>query len=387
MSISVVVYDALPGDPSASSRAFSDNLAARMNSYTHNISVDGGYTDMSIDFSGTADEIQFWYEQGLGRKIETRSPEGNKIWEGFINEISIRLGGLSMSVGPVVDMANRVYVTYTGKKWIAWGVTFGGKQETTDAGDDTDSQDKFGIMEEYVSGGSGTETEMETLRDAHLADRAKPFVSQAQIDSPGGSPPSVSLSCIGYWALFEKYTYSSGATTSSDISDKIQAVVAGDPSTRFSTNYTGITANTLEVPDVEEDQKTAASVLKELISYGDTSNKRYTIGVYNDRMVHYAPIEEVASYVYSISSPDSYIKDINSDTVIQPWNVLPGKWLIVSGLTTSQTPVGDLTKMRNSPAAMFIESVSFSTPYSVSIQSGPTATFAQKLARLGVGLQ
>ncbi len=387
MSITVIVYDALIGDPSTSARAFSDKLIERMSSYDHNISVDGGYKSMSIGFSGTASDIQFWYEQGLGRKIATRSPDGTTIWEGFINEVSIQLGGLSMSVGPVLDMANRVYVEYTAQRYVAWGISWGGEPSITDAANDTDSQNKYGIMVEYVSGGEGTTAEMETLRDAHLADRAQPFVSQAQVDTLGGEPPSVSLSCLGYYALFDKYTYDSGTTGTSGISAKIQDVIDGDPSTRFSSDYSGITENTLAVPNAEEGHKTAATIIKELVSYGNSSDQRHIFGVYNNQKVRYGPIAEVASYVYSVTASAAHIIDVATNTVVRPWDMVPGKWLIVSGLTTSQTPIGDITVMRNSPAAMYIEEVSFTAPYSISIKSGPTATFSQKLSRLGVGLQ
>ena len=387
MSISVIVYDALIGDPSVSTRALSDNLVERMNSYSHSTSVEGGYKDMSIDFNGTESEIQFWYEQGLGRRIETTSPNGTTIWEGFINEVSVQIGGLSLSVGPVLDMANRVYVTYTAQKWVPWGVSFGGKQETTDAGNDTDSQDRFGIMTEYVSGGQGTDAEMLTLRDTHLADRAQPFVSQASIDTLGGAAPSVSLSCVGYYEIFGKYIYDSGSTSTSPVSDKIQDIVTGDPSTRFSSNYVNVATNALDVPDIEQGHKTAMSLLKELVSYGDSSDQRYILGVYNGRKIYYGPIETTATYEYDVSDPASRIVSLNTGLTVEPWNVSPGKWLIVSGLVTSQSPIGDLATMRKSPSAMFIESVSFSSPYSLSIQSGPTATFSQKLSRLGVGLQ
>ncbi len=387
MSLTVVVYDALIGDPSTSARAFSDKLIESMDSYDHSVSVDGGYKDMRISFGGTAAEIQFWYEQGLGRKVETRSPNGTTIWEGFINEISIQLSGLSMSVGPVLDMANRVYVEYTKQRYVADGISWGGEPVITDAGNDTDSQDKYGIMVEYISGGEGEEPEMLTLRNAHLADRAQPFVSQAQIATLGGSAASVSLSCLGYHALLGKYTYDNGATGTYDISEKIQAIISADPSTRFSSDYSSIEDNALEVPKVEEGHKTAATILKELVSYGNSSDQRHILGVYSNQRVKYGPIEELASYEYSVTSSAAQIKDMATNTIVRPWGLLPGKWLIVSGLTTSQTPIGDITVMRSSPAAMYIEEVSFSAPYSVSIKSGPTATFSQKLSRLGVGLQ
>ena len=387
MSISVIVYDALIGDPSTSARAFDDQLVSRMDSYSHSISVDGGYKDMSIGFHGTESEIQFWYEQGLGRKAETRSPEGTVIWEGFINEISIQLGGLSMSIGPVLDMANRVYVTYTEKKWVPWGVPWGGGPKITPVAEDTDSQSKYGIMVEYVSGSSGTDAEMLTLRDAHLADRAQPFVSQATVRAPGGEAPSVSLSCLGYGALLEKYTYDDDSAGTTTASGKIENVITADPSSRFSSDYSLIDSNALVVPSVEEEHKTASTILKELVSYGDSSDNRHILGVYNDRRVEYGAISSAAAYTYSVTDEGSRIIDMLTNTTVHPWSVRPDKWLIVLGLTTSQMPIGDIATMRNSPAAMYIESVTFTAPYSVSIQSGPTATFSQKLSRLGVGLQ
>lgn len=387
MSISVVVYDSLLADPLATSRAMSDNLISRMDSYSHTINVNGGYTSMNITFSATEHELQTWYEQGLGRRVVTRAPEGNVIWEGFINEISVRIGGLSMSIGPVMDMANQVYVTYTAQRYTAWGISWGGESVTTAAGNDTDSQARFGIMTEYVSGGEGSETEMLTLRDAHLADRAQPFVSQAQVQTPGGSAPSVSMTCVGYHELFEKYVYNDATISSVSASTKIQDVISGDPSSRFSSDYIGIQTNSLSIPSQEEDNKTAKDVLQEIVSYGDSSDNRYTLGVYNDTKVQYKSIDTSITYSYSVTDPASRIVDVRTNAVVHPWSVRPGKWLVVSGLTTSGLATGGISAMRKSPTAMFIESVTFTAPYSLSISSGPTATFAQKISRLGVGLE
>jgi hypothetical protein len=387
MSLTVTVYDAYTGDPGARLRALSGNLVEIMNSYTHTINLAGGYDSMSIDFSGDTSSVQFWFDNGIGRHIETLSPSGEIIWEGFINSVSVSIGGLSASVGPMLDMANRVYVTYTGTSWTALGVTLGGRQKTTDVADDADSQSLYGIIEEYVSGGTGSETEMNTLRDAHLADRAQPFVTEAAIDLLGGSEPTIRLECVGYYKLLDKYRYSNNTLTSSNASDKIQDIVAADPSTRFSTDYTDVFTNTLTLFDKEDEQRTGGTIIKEIIAFGDTSDRRYTFGIYEDRKIRYAPIEETAFYEYDVSSSLADVARIDTGAAVSPWDVVPGKWLIINSIATSEKKVGSIGDLRASPSAIFIEEVSFTAPYSLSLRSGPTSTFPQKLARLGLQLK
>jgi len=353
--------------------------------YTHTISVDGGYRSMSFTVAASQSEINDWINSGLARHIIVLDDSGSQIWEGFVNEISVDVGATTLTLGPLIDMANRIYVMYTRKSWTIYGVTIGGGEAITAAANDTDSQGKYGIMEEYVSGGTGSSTEMEALRDVHLLDRSSPHIVQATVSTGGGSDRTMTISCVGYYEIFNKYIYASTSTGESAISDKIQDVVNADPSTRFSSDYSLVATNSLSVPDLEAERKTASTVLSELVSYGDASGNRYTLGVYNDRKLKYSQIESSPYYTFNVTENPGGIYNIDGAR-IEPWNVVPGKWLVLTSISADLGDLSSIDALRSNPNALYIEEVTFSAPYSVSLTSGPTSTFKQRIARLGLEL-
>ncbi len=77
-----------------------------MDSYTHTISANGGYDKMTVVTAGSENLITDWMESGLFRDVVVLSSMGT-VWEGFINEVAITLGGLTITVGPLMDMVNR----------------------------------------------------------------------------------------------------------------------------------------------------------------------------------------------------------------------------------------------------------------------------------------
>ena len=136
-------------------------------SYTHTISAFGGYDTATIALSMNQDQAEDWLEYGLMRDVKVYGPALTPIWDGFVDEIRINMGPLTVSYGPVTSIANQVLSIFSplqeGDNYSASGALW-----YTAAIDDTVSQERFGIMPVYLNAGTQTLYMAEYLRDVYL---------------------------------------------------------------------------------------------------------------------------------------------------------------------------------------------------------------------------
>lgn len=358
-------------------------------SYKHAIDVGGGYESCSFSLNCSMLQAEDWF-MSLGNHIEIHSDGLNQIWEGFVNKIEISAGDISVSRGPLMDVVNKVTVSYSevnrGYNLGGVNVNLGGEQLYTTPYNDTVSQATWGVLEEILSAGSLNPGEINYLPQAYVDDNKNPHVSQdINLSGGGGEQPTVSISCRGYADFLEKYIYSetvAGAATI-DLSQKIQNILADDPNGIFSTDYSKIASNTTAVTRYDDKYKTAKSAINELMPLGDSSFNRYIWGVYNDRVVKYNAVPTTIRYSYSILDGKSRVSEIGGAAEVNPWEVLPGYYILISNLLPGiATNTSDIKK---DPRIMFIESVSYSAPYGVQLSGGKTDTISQRMNRLGLG--
>jgi hypothetical protein len=145
-------------------------------------------------------------------------------------------------------------------------------------------------------------------------------------------------------------------------------------------NWINIDENTVEVKVKQKGNKTIWAIIKEVLSLGDTSDQRWLFGIYQNRTPHYhlAP----TAYEYTARSTDNKITfyKLNGEEV-KPYNVLPGKWMLVTDLLVGTVPPTDL---KFDPRAMFIEEVRYSSEEGVTFNAGRINQLTQRLGRLGI---
>lgn len=380
--ISIHVDDTIIGTSSpAGARYFQERDWAEVsNSYSHTIGVDIGFDKMSISFGGSLSDIEDWLEAGLALHVMVYNKELSVVWEGFVNSMSANLGSLSIARGPVVDVINRTKVDY---KTIRFDTVppIGGDPAATDLANDTDSQALYGILVGYVSGGEGDMTVMEDLRDTFLAENKLPRTDQ-DITIGSGQPPSITVDCLGYYHLLKKYYYQQIVTAAEiNASQKITDVVDADPNSVLSTSGGNIDTNTVQVTDYEDGTKKGEGIIKDLLSLGDTSGNRYIFGIYEDREAYFQQAPTAVFYNHRISDNPTGLLLEETDQFIDPWDIRPGNWVFMPDFMVGRSVD---TNLRDDPRALFIESVSFSTPYSTKITGSKLYTFSHKVARLGL---
>jgi len=360
--------------------SFITTLNDNINTYTHTIDNFGGYVSASFSLSDSQENVEDWLSDGLGRHIEVYDEGQNKIWEGFVNQVDISLGSLSVKRGPLLDITNRVKVIFPIIVGLGFTPPIIGTATSTGIVDDTVSQGKYGIIYRVLDAGNSTVVNANELANSYLANFKEPETSHSVNIGGGGDAPTAKVDCIGYYN-FLKYPYSVATIGEQNLSTKIQDIITAEPNSIISTDFTKITANTLQVTTQEVDDNEGLSLIKGLLSLGDTSDNRYLFGVFNDKVAKYNVVPTTLEYQQRLSDPEGKIETLTGER-INPWNVMPGRWLLLNDFLIGKTIPTDL---RLDQRAIFIERVTFTAPWGLTIEGGKSDTLPQKFAKLGLG--
>lgn len=355
-----------------------DEYTSMINSYKHRISTNIGFDSMEFTTTGSQEFIEDWLEDGLGRHIVVSEATAGIIWSGFINQIRARIGGFSITMGPLTNIINRSKIAFNELDWAGLSPV-GGDQVSTQWRDNLASIKKYGILEGIISGGDGLFEEMNALLGTILEEVAWP-PSESNVSIGGSSGLSLNVECLGYAHLMEKYYYSQVAVAGQqDLSDKIKAVVSRDPNNLIRYSGGSISPNSLQVGVYEDGTRTGLSIVKELSNLGDGTDTRHVFGVYENRILRYNPVGTDFTYRTQIS--EGILRDASAGPV-QPWAARPSVWILVDDIFVGR---GNIARPSEDPRMIFIESIDYTAPYNLSISGGRANTFKQKIERLGLG--
>jgi len=353
-------------------------LDKNMTSYSHDLSANGGFDKMTVGIADDRLSLDEWIEKGIARHIEVYSSAGSLVWEGFVNVVSGSIGGHRVSVGPLMDVGNRVSVAYAPVDTDTSPPTVGNTTITTIA-ENTVSQNRYGIIEKIVSAGRVTDDEAEFIRDTYLKESAFP-ATESEISVGGTGQPSLTLECLGYWYWTNNYIYNDTDSGTIRVDTRIQEVVEADPNSFFPTPV--IDANASIVQEESDEDKPAMAHLKELLAIGGASDQRYTLGFYEDRRAYYREIPSTVAYKTTLSDQGQRILTFEG-ALVYPWDVRPGQWLFISDALIGRYT--DVTNFYEDPRYMFIENVSYNAPWGVRMTGSRVSTFEQIMAKFGLG--
>ena len=355
------------------------HLTQQVHAYEHTIEALGGYWSAKFTIRGGRHLMDDWLQDGLGRHIEVFDHSLTKIWEGFVNKLTVAYGPLSAVRGPLLDVANSVAMTYSAITYDEDDNPVVGTRVVTDWEDDTDSQALWGILPKMLSTGGVEADEADDIRDTYLQNHKDPRTSKT-LHSSDSRETSVLVECLGYvhW-LNWPYNSTSGGTEDADT--KIGNVLGDTPNVAwlaFNTDH--VDENTLQVPAWEDENNLAWSVVKDVAARGDATFGRWLFGIYDDLEAWYEAAPTTAEYQQRLSQPRSRVEHTEGDEVY-PWNVRPGKWLIFPDFLIGQATELNL---RDDPRAMFIEQVKYVAPWTVHLKGGSVDTVDALVAQLGL---
>lgn len=368
-----------------STRTFSRRLTGLISAYSHEIRSIGGYWQASITLTDSIRRLEDWASYGLGRHLQVYNPSLVEIWEGFVNQINIIEGGEQFSIGPLIDVGNRLKVSYSPVNADVVPPVVGVNTSLA-VGNNTDSQALHGIWEKLQGVNQVTATEATQLRDMFLNDPTRAY-PDTSLDSSltGGGDLTVEIQCLGYWHFLTGYYYTNTAVTGYEsATTKIQNVLTAAPNAGvFSTDYSQIATNATLVKKYEGGDKTAETILKEINGLGDSSNNPYTIGFYQNRQLFYQPLPSAIAYQRRATGNRGIVNQVNRE--VMPWDVLPARWIFRPDFLVGRFPPITTATLGTDPRAAFIEVVSFQAPYGLSINGRKLSQIDQVLARRGLG--
>lgn len=373
---------------------WSKTIDRDIGSWQHDVNAFGGFGNASFTFNCRDDDIDEWLAHGLGRHVMGYNRALSVCYEGYVNTVRVNFGAISATVGPLMDIANRVSVVYTPIIDVGTDPPTKGTATETPIVDDDDSQGKYGIIEKIVSGGEliddGTVDEAEEVRDLFLMESKYPYTDEAISLGDAGSPPSITVECGGYMDWLEAYAYNKSSILTTTVSDKIKAVIRADPNDLFPTTFANVATNMQLTKEGEDENRFAATIIKELVQLGDGTDTRWLFGIYEDREPFFSAIPLIPKYKHSIRHGLSSVETVFGQKV-DPWDVRPGQWMYFPDFPRlgafSVEPAFSYTvsDMRLDPRFLFIESVKYSAPQSVSITGSRVGKLSQRMAQLGIG--
>ncbi len=363
--------------------ATSLNLSYTLAQVTHQISpiwtAYGGYWSMSLSWNAKPSEIDEWLDAGIGRHVELYAPTTVKIWEGFVSSVSANIGSLTVTRGPLLDtIANKIRVAFSTVDTSTSPPTVG-IRDFTDWAEDTNSQARYGIIERVISVGGASASNADDIRDLALNEMAEPVTDE--VDNLGAAAdPTLNIEVLGYYHWLKAYVYNSTNTGDTNASTKLADIIAADPNSLLST--TNIETNTLQVPQWEDDNRVAESVVKGIVALGNATQQRTVFGFYNGRGAIYNTIPTTPIYTRTLAEPEQALKDYTTDRSIKPWEVKPGEIVFYSDLLVGRTGTGSLL---SDPRYLFIEQASYTIPWSLTLQGAKVNRLDQLMAQLGLG--
>jgi len=376
--LSILVYKPDPSGYTPDD-IFLMNLEKEIDSYTQTIQAIGGYWQATFTVRDRLDKAEDWIDDGLGWHVETYNPGLARIWEGFVNKVTLNVGGFQIVRGPLVDIANRVSLIYSTVDTSILPPAIGMRVREGPQ-NDTDSQALYGIIEKVLSAGGIPAGNADDILTTYITEYALPETSKS-LSTDRQSEPVVTVECLGYVHWLRLYTYAQTANTGTqNLSAKIEDILDADPNSLFASTNADITANTLAVKQFENNDRTAWALIKSLTAKGDAAGDRYLFGVYNNRRVEYDVIPTDIEYQQHLTSQAQKITTL-AGAEVKPWNIRAGRWLFLPDFLIGRTQPANL---REDPRMLFIESATYVAPWSLNLNGGKVDTLSQKLARLGL---
>lgn len=383
--VSIQISDPLFTDSQWAKGNFRENVAHRLAEWQQDTAADGGYLTATLTLTGTQEYIEEWLSNGLGRHVEIYDDGFQLVWEGFVNQITGNLGPDQITIGPLSDVANRVLVAYTVIENGTVNPPVIGSNKRTTFAEDAGSKSRYGTRERIVNGGNLLDdtsyqtpgNEAEQVRGAFLGVSKKPQANRG-LAVGGADQVSVTLECVGYHDMLNCYYYEPVAGGYTTYTDKIKAILAATPNAIFSADQSLIETNA-SLTMAADEGRLAREVIAEISRQGDASLNRWIWGFTSGRRFYYRSVSKV--YTYLLKGGNVF--DLTGRQ-IYPWQIRAGVWAYAQN---SQREVGAGSIVDEAdPFSMFIESVSFTLPYSATLTSARVSTLLQLLAQKGIGL-
>ena len=332
--LSVLIYEkGASGVPQTSGRA--DSLGGRLDSYEHTSRDDYGFEGMRCSFGATETEALDWLRpEQLMRACEVFAPRSDRVWEGCLTEIEVRLGRITLRLA-LKDMANRLVVRYN---------TPGGDHSPTSIFESADSQYLYGRKDRVIplSGTSATGAANRAQTALNLSGFPR-STTPSESGTGGGGEIGVTLRFEGWYSVLTWVLTTIASETVVNNKVQIAALIAAFNAVNafLSTDTSGMTATLPDDVEWIEPDTPIRDKIERLLSQGDSSNNVLSWGVYEERRfcVEVSAAATPETVHYYEHSRTGIITDPYGN-VVDPWLVRPNRMAQVIDVLDVAPPPG-----------------------------------------------
>lgn len=360
ISIGVILYDKGPGGVPTHNNP---QRLHGLDSYDHAIANGVGFETMTTGWNATANEVIEWARADhLKRPVESFSPDGIKIWEGFLSEITIKVGNRSI-VFSLKEMSNRITIHYN---------TDGGAQDSTNTYSNAASIAMFGTKDRVLNISTVAPAAADNRAQTVLAMLAFPTSKEPSDNTTGTGSEHfrIELAFTGDYATLGWVLTSNASKTLTATNTQAIALL-----TSFNTvnNWFSVSAQNIVVTGISDtefiDPETSyRDKLETLLAHGDNSKQRLVWGIYEDRKLTVAVWAGATptTITYYEHESGGQITD-RYGNVIEPWFIRPNAMAQLADVI--DTPLSGAVE---SPTRKYVARVSLSIrPGSISVKLEP----------------
>jgi hypothetical protein len=357
------------------------DLSGRLDSYQHTIANGVGFESCTLTYR-VSDQDPRDALEWLMNTVVVYGPEAQTIWEGFVSQVDIAIGGRQISAS-LDQLCNRAPVRYTLR-----GL---GTPQVTAAADSTASQAIYGVKAATISVGTTDSTAAQALRDAYLATYKLPVASVTSTIAPNQTDAaiSVTLTCAGWYTTLDWVTLERTDTSSESTTTQVGVLIGssapgiGATNAFLSTSTASIGSSGISDTRQVEADTPYRQKIEALLGKGTSSNQRLAWGVYEDRIltVRQWAGATPSTIGYRLRLGSAVIEDANGAWV-RPWDVRPDAMVEEADLISVDVPIGAI----ETPGTYYLERVTCSVDgngASVTLEPSATRAVDARIARLG----
>jgi len=359
-------------------REFIDDLTANHQGYTHTISAVGGYDSAGFSLKGNRDYLKDWYDDGLMRRIVLINPEGIVVWEGFVSRLAMTIGTISRTK-TIENMYNRIYMRYAPLDVSVYPPVAG--EPITGIFNDVASQFDYGIKAACISAGERTNSVVYDWARTVLLNQKDPKEGET-VNTGSAESLSMEVECKGYYHTLKWIPYVNYIAGNIQAHQVIQEILRyynlANPGW-ISQNFDWMYYNFRTARRGNDDLTSCWDVIANIIKEGGRGGERWVGGLYQDRKMIYKPAEDVAGLygeefelVRALSDTGQFIYDAATGTEVKPRDMTPDKILHTTDLDVGEKDL------------MYIEQVTFTEPYNVTLIGDDDQRLSVYLAQRGL---
>lgn len=373
--------------PLWTTRVESGTLLEEIAGYSHTLGREGYYIDAQVSLSLPRVELENWVAFGLGRDIKVHDQSGNIVFRGYVDQIDGVLSQLAFKLGPLSEVVNRVYCTYSPQYVLPTQVTSSGQIELPGI-QDTSSQALYGIWEDIIDAGKCTINPTTGYNEAAYAQALylKEFKTpRFDWTTSNSGSVTINLGLKGYYTWFDAYLFQDRISTPTVITmtAHVTAVLAANVNTSvISASTTGIGTNAALVINKTTGYQKAKDELQSVASAGDASNNPWWVYLDEKNKLIYEAVPLTPYYQILVVSKKQLIQEMNNQTV-NPWSIKPGKVVFLPDLMLSIS--GPPRTLGEDIRLGIIDQVRYTSPWDFQISTTRLNKFQRMLDRKGLG--